>query len=108
MTDTGGSFAAEISVPPTHPALAGHFPGNPVVPGVLLLGHVLEAAEAAAGREWLATGMPQVKFLAALLPGEAARITGTLAGASLEFTIARGATLIARGVLTLAPVADAA
>jgi 3-hydroxyacyl-[acyl-carrier-protein] dehydratase len=30
-------------VPPEHPSLPGHFPGRPIVPGVVLLNLVLEA-----------------------------------------------------------------
>ena len=29
----------------SHPALAGHFPDNPIVPGALLLSEVLRAVE---------------------------------------------------------------
>lgn len=56
-----------------HPSLPGHFPGRPVVPGVLLLDRVLEAIEIEHG----AIGplrLPQVKFLQPLLPGEQARV----------------------------------
>ncbi|MDH5824505.1 hypothetical protein QFW77_16135 [Luteimonas sp. RD2P54] len=63
----------QFSIPPDHPSLAGHFPGRPVVPGVLLLERVLAAIEAEHG----ATGalrLPQVKFLRPLLPGQVARI----------------------------------
>ena len=45
-----------------HPCLPGHFPGRPLVPGVVLLDRVLAAIEAAHGP----TGplrLPQVKFL---------------------------------------------
>jgi 3-hydroxymyristoyl/3-hydroxydecanoyl-(acyl carrier protein) dehydratase len=103
VTDDAASFEADIRIAAEHPALAGHFPGNPVVPGVVLLERVLEAAEAATGRELRATGIPQVKFLAPLLPGETGRIRAALTGESLGFTIARGETPIARGTFTIAP-----
>jgi 3-hydroxymyristoyl/3-hydroxydecanoyl-(acyl carrier protein) dehydratase len=60
----------EFSVPAEHPSLAGHFPGNPVVPGVLLLDHVLHALERSTGRS--VTRLRQVKFVSILLPGELA------------------------------------
>ena len=56
-----------------HPSLPGHFPGRPIVPGVVLLDRVFAAIEAAHGPLG-ATGLPQVKFLQPLLPGEPARV----------------------------------
>jgi 3-hydroxymyristoyl/3-hydroxydecanoyl-(acyl carrier protein) dehydratase len=52
----------------SHPALPGHFPGHPVVPGVLLLEAVLAALPQHAGGAPRVTGFPAVKFLAPLLP----------------------------------------
>ncbi|HEU0210480.1 MAG TPA: hypothetical protein VFQ78_16070 [Candidatus Udaeobacter sp.] len=50
-----------------HPTLPGHFPGAPIVPGVIVLDEVLEALI-----EWRAdfqlTGIRTVKFLAPLKP----------------------------------------
>ena len=34
------SYVSECSIPATHPGLDGHFPDNPVVPGVILLEQV--------------------------------------------------------------------
>ena len=63
----------DFAVAPDHPCLAGHFPGRPLVPGVVILEHVLEAIEAAHGPLG-AVRLPQVKFLQPLLPGERATI----------------------------------
>lgn len=62
-----------------HPALPGHFPGRPVVPGVVVLGRVLEAIEAAHGPLG-PLRLPQVKFVRPLLPGQAADIALDQAG----------------------------
>lgn len=56
-----------------HPSLPGHFPGNPIVPGVVVLERVVEAIEAAHGL-LPPLRLPQVKFLRPLLPGQEARI----------------------------------
>jgi 3-hydroxyacyl-[acyl-carrier-protein] dehydratase len=53
-----------------HPALAGHFPGNPIVPGVLLLGEVLLAIERHFEPLVGAWSWPFVKFIAPLHPGQ--------------------------------------
>lgn len=63
---------ARLSVSADHPSLPGHFPGQPVVPGVLLLERLIEAAQASIGSPLRVLGMPQAKFLAPLLPGEEA------------------------------------
>lgn len=52
----------------SHPALPGHFPGHPVVPGVVLLEAVAAALPRHAGATPRVTGFPVVKFLAPLLP----------------------------------------
>lgn len=63
-----------FTVPADHPALPGHFPGRPVVPGVVVLDHVLAAIEQAQGTDLGPLRLPQVKFVRPLLPGETARI----------------------------------
>jgi 3-hydroxyacyl-[acyl-carrier-protein] dehydratase len=88
-------------IEPDHPALPGHFPGRPVVPGVVVLDRVLAAIEAAHGPLG-ALRLPQVKFVQPLLPGEAARIEidpvmADAAPPRWRFRVLRGETVIASG-----------
>jgi len=39
------SHQFERTIPASHPSLPGHFPGNPVVPGVVILDEILQALE---------------------------------------------------------------
>ena len=57
-----------MNISSQHPALAGHFPGNPVVPGVVLLSEVIRALVQHLGRSVHVTGFPSVKFVSPLLP----------------------------------------
>jgi 3-hydroxyacyl-[acyl-carrier-protein] dehydratase len=59
----------EQVIPDTHPSLPGHFPGNPVVPGVVILDAVLQALYAWQPGSRLAR-MPSVKFVSPLRPGQ--------------------------------------
>lgn len=98
-----------FTIPHDHPALPGHFPGRPVVPGVLLLDRVLAAIEADLGPLG-PLRLPRVKFSAPLLPGERADIGLEAIGAGRwRFHVRRGDTLLASGELALAvdPPADA-
>ena len=53
----------------SHPALPGHFPGMPVVPGVVLLSELL--GELSRQRpEFTVHGIRKLKFLRMLLPGQ--------------------------------------
>jgi len=55
------------SIPDSHPSLPGHFPGHPVVPGVVILDEVCSALT-----DWRKNteicSLPNVKFLAPLSP----------------------------------------
>ena len=82
-----------VAVPPDHPAFAGHFPGQPLLPGVALLGEVLEVVLREAPE--LLAGAPRVsavKFLAPVRPGASLEVRWTPpAGARLRFEVWRHA-----------------
>jgi 3-hydroxymyristoyl/3-hydroxydecanoyl-(acyl carrier protein) dehydratase len=93
----------DLHVDSDHPSLEGHFPGNPVVPGVLLIDRVQQALRRLTDRELIQ--LKQVKFTSALRPGETARGLLDVEGPRLSFRILvrRGGdvVLIAEGVGTL-------
>ncbi|HEX5539286.1 MAG TPA: hypothetical protein VFX01_05800 [Methylophilaceae bacterium] len=90
------NFAAD------HPAFAGHFPGMPIVPGVMLLDQAAYAIMQANGFDGGTWQISTVKFLSPLLPGEAAVIAYEApAGGLIRFTISAGTRNIASGSLTL-------
>jgi 3-hydroxymyristoyl/3-hydroxydecanoyl-(acyl carrier protein) dehydratase len=99
MPDVDASHRHALCIGNDHPALAGHFPGNPVVPGVVLLDHVLDAVEAWLGALPEPLRLPQIKFLQPLLPEQPAEIAFERNGARLRFRITRGEELIASGEL---------
>ncbi len=104
-----GFTITRFTIPHDHPCLPGHFPGRPIVPGVVVLDRVLAAIEASHG----ALGplrMPQVKFAQPLLPGEEARIElealPDIAPPRWRFRVLRGDALLASGEVRAADDRD--
>lgn len=65
------------AVPADHPCFAGHFPGQPLMPGALLLAQVLEATQgvpALRERLGVAPTLAAAKFLAPVRPGAQLRL----------------------------------
>jgi 3-hydroxymyristoyl/3-hydroxydecanoyl-(acyl carrier protein) dehydratase len=84
-----------VRIAATHPVLPGHFPGNPVVPGVVLLDRIAAAIERARGMRL--AKIAAVKFLAPLKPEEDAELRVTCDGARVRFRIDRDSSPILRG-----------
>ncbi|HEY7929914.1 MAG TPA: hypothetical protein VID71_07880 [Steroidobacteraceae bacterium] len=87
-----------------HPALAGHFPGNPVIPGALLLDEVLHAIEEArSASPPQAWQIEVVKFLRPARPAEPLQLTlrgeSDAGSAHYEFEISAAGQPIVRGRL---------
>ncbi|RAO74617.1 hydroxymyristoyl-ACP dehydratase [Dyella jiangningensis] len=91
------TFHCGFVVANDHPSLPGHFPGSPLVPGVMLLEQVALALHAWRG-ERLAR-VQEAKFVAPLLPGQHAQVTLTEAHGRVRFEIRRDDELLARGAV---------
>lgn len=87
-----------FTVSPDDPCLDGHFPGRPLVPGVVVLERVLAAVEAGHGAQG-PLQLPQVKFLQPLLPGQEAEVVLEGAPPAWRFQVRRGDTVLASGQL---------
>lgn len=96
--------ATTFIVPAGHPAFAGHFPGAPVMPGVLLLDEVLRALEPGAVTA-VCWHISAAKFLKPVLPGETLEIRSEAGpNGSVRFTVLRHGTAVAQGSLVRAPM----
>ena len=90
MTD----LSLPLSVAADHPAYAGHFPGHPILPGVVLLDEALHALAARQGLEVASGEIRSAKFLSPVGPGEALRLDYAAAAAGV-FRFAVVATAVA-------------
>jgi 3-hydroxymyristoyl/3-hydroxydecanoyl-(acyl carrier protein) dehydratase len=112
-----------VLVPPQHPAFEGHFPGAPLLPGVVLLDEALRVVEEArfgdgaaaagtsgaaagvgsdAGRTGAATGwtIATAKFLQPVRPGDTLTVEHeALANGAVRFAIRSGGRAVATGTL---------
>ncbi len=83
-----------------HPSLPGHFPGHPLVPGVLLLERVVAALRDAVGSARM-VGAPAIKFLHPLLPEQRYTIVLQVQATTAHFRCVASGQVLAQGTLSL-------
>ncbi|RQO68822.1 beta-hydroxyacyl-ACP dehydratase [Aquitalea sp. FJL05] len=96
---------ATLSIPTDHPAYAGHFPGRPILPGVVLLDQAQLVIEKACGV--LLGGLSLAKFHSPVTPGEGLRIAYRQDAAMVVFTILHGERKVADGKFIITPESPA-
>jgi 3-hydroxymyristoyl/3-hydroxydecanoyl-(acyl carrier protein) dehydratase len=95
-----------LRIPADHPALPGHFPGNPIVPGVVLLAEALRAIEAASGISLEKCQIGSVKFQKTVAPGEQLAMEFTVDRAGdIAFALRSANKIAVQGVVTPRTVA---
>jgi 3-hydroxyacyl-[acyl-carrier-protein] dehydratase len=111
QTAEGTRVTLRLPVDPSIPQLAGHYPGFPILPGVLLIDCLRQAAGAAWGAELRLCGIDRARFVNPLLPGDELELSLLVSAGADGRVEARGRGLRADGQLaaelsaTLEPVA---
>jgi 3-hydroxyacyl-[acyl-carrier-protein] dehydratase len=117
--DPGRAVHARTSFSASDPMFAGHFPGNPIVPGVILTEALAQAAGIAAASGhvvnrrplFLLSAIRTMKFLQAVRPEEeidlrAEKIAATETLLQFKVTASVDGAIVAEGQLVLSVVAQ--
>ena len=115
LSGAGAAVVRHIHIATDHPAFAGHFPGQPILPGVSLLALVLEAWQAALDDQpgCLPPLSPNgetlnaAKFLAPVAPGADLRIELQAVAAQMRFEVTCAAVRVSSGSFATRPAATA-
>ena len=94
--------SSSLRIPADHPSFAGHFPGRPLLPGVVLLAEVLEAALAEPALAAMIGRTPRIasaKFQSPVPPGSELRLQFRADGHRVRFEVWRDDKLAASGQL---------
>jgi acyl-coenzyme A synthetase/AMP-(fatty) acid ligase len=97
----GGAHAATVDVPEGCRWFDGHFPGDPILPGVAQL-HELVVAEAAVAWPELGpcTGLGRVRFRKPVRPGATLRVTLERRAGQIRFAVLQDSATCTAGVAT--------
>lgn len=79
-----------FSVAPDHPALAGHFPGDPIVPGSVLLDLATEHLAGLCDEALHAGRLRRLKFVAQIRPEQTVQVHAARVGNQLRFRCTLG------------------
>lgn len=91
---------ARFFIAADHPAFAGHFPGRPIVPGVVLLDQALHAIAKTTGLPVESGQLSQAKFLSPVGPASELLVHFELtASGSIRFEVLHSERRVASGIV---------
>ena len=95
-----GPVTTPLAVARDHPAYEGHFPGRPILPGVVILAEVMAVLEAATSRAAHQWEIANAKFLVPVAPGDALTLMHeSLDSGAVRFEVRSAAGVVASGSL---------
>lgn len=102
------TFRYEWQFPVDHPALAGHFPGQPIAPGAVLLDRLLLFARQVPALAESDLALEQAKFLQVCHPGDRLLfVFERRESGSWRFRIERESRVLVQGILAACGTAAA-
>lgn len=88
-----------LPVAADHPAFPGHFPGRPILPGVVLLAEVIAEVARASGDSAGRWSIASAKFLSPVTPGTSLTLVRTASEREVRFAVRAGDRVVATGML---------
>ena len=89
-----GAGPCTFSVPVTFSGYRGHFPGNPILPGIVQLSFIRRLAERRLGRPLRLAGVRRIKYLRLITPDMPVTLSLELEPVEGEGTWAANASLL--------------
>jgi 3-hydroxymyristoyl/3-hydroxydecanoyl-(acyl carrier protein) dehydratase len=71
---TSDVFLGSLVFDPDFPGFQGHFPGNPILPGVCLIEAAVQLISCGSGRNLLLAELERVKFFSPVKPGDEVKL----------------------------------
>ncbi len=97
-------ICAEVQVPPDSPWFSGHFPEEPILPGIAQLGMVLDMINHSSDKNMKVSSVSRVRFKQIIRPDDELRIVATPQKDHAEsylFRIMIRGELVCSGVMTV-------
>lgn len=90
---------ADLCIPHEHPCFEAHFPGNPIVPGALLLQWIVKLVKE--NLEDDVVGVKSMKFISLVKPGDQCEVHFERLpnNSSIKIRCTRGDEIVCNGVL---------